>query len=182
MPSGHPPPRERERRRGQVGAGPRSFGTEEDYAAFLLPRLHPGTRLVAVAGERQGDRGPFISCDGSSKPLLVDWEDLEFQTSVPYFDVVLEVTPHTLTLTQCSPSTARTGRDVPLEARGGPASPACCVAQGAPRAIVMVSGATSGGMSCVPHSGGAPLGPEGARRLAGLLREATPLLTSLDLR
>ncbi len=40
-----------------------------------------------------------------------------------------------------------------------------------------------GGSSCVTLSGGKPLGPHGAQRLAGLLGEAlSPLLTSLDLR
>ena len=49
--------------------------------------------------------------------------------------------------------------------------------------MAVVSGAGAGGTSCVPLSGGAPLGPDGARRLAELVREAPPpLLTSLDLR
>ncbi len=49
--------------------------------------------------------------------------------------------------------------------------------------MVLVSGPGAGGTSCLPLSGGAPLGPDGARRLAGLLGEARPsLLCSLDLR
>ncbi len=44
------------------------FGTEEEYAAFLRPRLRPGTRLVAVAGDRRGDRGPFVKDGGPCLP------------------------------------------------------------------------------------------------------------------
>ena len=47
----------------------------------------------------------------------------------------------------------------------------------------MVSGVGAAGTSYVPLSGGTPLGPHGARRLAELLLAAPPpLLTSLDLR
>jgi hypothetical protein len=49
--------------------------------------------------------------------------------------------------------------------------------------MVLVSGTGAKGTSYVPLSGGAPLGPDGARRLADALREARPqLLTELDLR
>ena len=49
--------------------------------------------------------------------------------------------------------------------------------------VQLVSGAGAAGTSYLPLGGGAPLGPDGARRLAGLLREARPpLLTRLDLR
>ncbi len=47
----------------------------------------------------------------------------------------------------------------------------------------LVSGAGAGGTSCVPLSGGKTLGRDGARRLAGVLREvAAPMLAWLDLR
>ena len=49
--------------------------------------------------------------------------------------------------------------------------------------MAVVSGTGAGGTSCVPLSGGARLGPDGARRLADMLRAAAaPLLASLDLR
>ena len=49
--------------------------------------------------------------------------------------------------------------------------------------VQLVSGAGAAGTSYLPLCGGGPLGPDGARRLAGLLREARPpLLTRLDLR
>ena len=49
--------------------------------------------------------------------------------------------------------------------------------------MALVSGMGARGLSYLPLSGRAPLGHDGARRLAGLLRETpTPLLTSLDLR
>ncbi len=55
--------------------------------------------------------------------------------------------------------------------------------QGQVAMMILVSGTGAGGTSYVPLSGGAPLGPEGALRLAKLLCEARPpLLTSLDLR
>jgi hypothetical protein len=47
----------------------------------------------------------------------------------------------------------------------------------------LVSGVEAEGMSCLPLSGGAPLGPDGAFQLAKVLRESRPaLLTELDLR
>jgi hypothetical protein len=47
----------------------------------------------------------------------------------------------------------------------------------------LARGTEAKGTSYVPLSGGAPLGPDGARRLADALREAQPsLLTALDLR
>ncbi len=49
--------------------------------------------------------------------------------------------------------------------------------------VQLVGGAGAAGKSYLPLGGGAPLGPDGARRLAGLLCEARPpLLTRLDLR
>ncbi len=49
--------------------------------------------------------------------------------------------------------------------------------------VELVSGVGAKGRSIVDLSGGRGLGPDGARELAGLLREAPPpLLTSLDLR
>ena len=49
--------------------------------------------------------------------------------------------------------------------------------------MAVVCGTGAGGTSCLPLTGGSPLGLEGARQLAELLRNAPPpLLTSLDLR
>jgi hypothetical protein len=48
--------------------------------------------------------------------------------------------------------------------------------------VELVSGVGAKGTSKMALSGGRGLGPEGATRLAGLLREAPPLLDSLDLR
>ena len=49
-------------------------------------------------------------------------------------------------------------------------------------AVEVVSGVGAKGTSKMALSGGRGLGPEGATRLAGLLREAPPLLASLDIR
>ena len=50
-------------------------------------------------------------------------------------------------------------------------------------AVEVVSGAGAKGTSRMELSGGKGLGPEGARRLAGLLREAPPpMLKVMDLR
>ncbi len=49
--------------------------------------------------------------------------------------------------------------------------------------VTLVSGVGAKGTSALGLSGGQGLGPEGARRLAGLLLEGPPpLLASLDLR
>ena len=49
--------------------------------------------------------------------------------------------------------------------------------------VAAVSGVGGKGTSALPLAGGRALGPDGARRLAEVLREApTPLLASLDLR
>ncbi len=49
-------------------------------------------------------------------------------------------------------------------------------------AVMLVSGVGAKGTSKMALSGGRGLGPKGATRLAGLLREAPPLLASLNLR
>ena len=59
---------------------------------------------------------------------------------------------------------------------GGGRGQGCC-------RVVVVWGVGTRGTSRMTLSGGKPLGPEGAGRLAGLLRDAPPpLLASMDIR
>ena len=59
---------------------------------------------------------------------------------------------------------------------GGGRGQGCC-------RVVVESGVGARGTSRMTLSGGEPLGPEGAGRLAGLLRDAPPpLLASIDIR
>ncbi len=52
-----------------------AFATEAEYGRFLLARLVPGSRLMAVAGGHKGDGGAFIETDGSdSRPCKVEWD------------------------------------------------------------------------------------------------------------
>ena len=77
--------------------GPSSFKSEAEYAAFLRPRLRPTTRLVAVAGERKGDRGTFLESNSESNsniaPCQVQWEAYGKPFWVRWSDVALEVRP-----------------------------------------------------------------------------------------
>jgi hypothetical protein len=82
--------------RGQAGPGPGSFGSEAEYAAFLCPRLRPATRLVAVAGDRKGERGTFLQRnDSNNQPCLVQWDKPSEKGGssswVNWRDVALEV-------------------------------------------------------------------------------------------
>ncbi len=73
--------------------GPSSFGSEAEYAAFLGPRLRPGTRLVAVAGDRKGDSGPFLQ-HNYGPMCQVQWEGYGSASWVNWRDVALEVRRH----------------------------------------------------------------------------------------
>jgi hypothetical protein len=75
----------------QACAGPWSFGSVAEYAAFLRPRLRLTTRLVAVAGERKGDRGTFLESDNSISPCQVQWDAFGKPFWVRWSDVALEV-------------------------------------------------------------------------------------------
>ena len=82
---------------GQAGRcdwGVGAFGTEKEYGAFLLARLRPGSRLVAVAGGRKGE---FVRTDGSDdRPCLVKWDGSGEEEWVNWRDVELEVLLHAL--------------------------------------------------------------------------------------
>ncbi len=87
-----PPMRRAPPCRAQAGAGPGSFGSEAEYAACLRPRLRPGARLVAVAGDRTGDCGPLVKDDGGMNvPLKVQWEKHGDSEWVNWRNVALEV-------------------------------------------------------------------------------------------
>ncbi len=75
----------------QACAGPWSFGSVAEYGAFLRPRLRPTTRLVAVAGERKGDRGTFLQSGNSISPCQVQWDAYGKPFWVRWSDVALEV-------------------------------------------------------------------------------------------
>ncbi len=76
----------------QVSANPESFGSEEEYAVFLRPRLRPRIRLIAIAGKYKGDSGPFLEADDSSTmPCKVFWKAHEVADWVKWRDVALEV-------------------------------------------------------------------------------------------
>ncbi len=77
----------------QAVVRPASCGSEEDYAAFLRPRLRAGIRLVAIAGEHKGDCGPFLEIDssGPSMPCKVHWEAQGRADWVNWRDIAFEV-------------------------------------------------------------------------------------------
>jgi hypothetical protein len=105
----------------QACAGPWSFGSVAEYAAFLRPRLRPTTRLVAVAGERKGDRGTFLESNSESNsniaPCQVQWDAFGKPFWVRWSDVALEVRPcpHPSTSASCNDSAS--SRSLPSAVR-----------------------------------------------------------------
>ena len=52
--------------------------------------LTRGTRLVAVDGERKGDRGTYLETNGGTPPCRVQWEKFAASYWVYWRDVELE--------------------------------------------------------------------------------------------
>jgi hypothetical protein len=73
-----------------------AFATEAEYGRFLLARLRPRSRLMAVAGGHKGDSGAFIETDGSdSRPCKVEWDGSGSYDWVDWREIELEVRAHT---------------------------------------------------------------------------------------
>ena len=80
----------------QAAAGPGSFETEAEYAAFLRPRLRPGTRLVAVEGDRKGDHGTFVEYDSFFKRYRVQWKETASDVNLGHIALAVRPRPSSL--------------------------------------------------------------------------------------
>jgi hypothetical protein len=181
----------------QAVVGEESLGSTEGYAAFLQPLLRAGAALVAVAGERKGFHGFVLEYEhGRSEivvyehagcvdklllpPCRVRWEADGGESWVWLCDVALEVPPHPLLPLCVFYAACMATRGLLCQVQR--CSVTCRKARGG-RQGVAASGEGTGCINFALLNGGAPLGPEGARLLAGLMRAMPRLsLTSINLR
>jgi hypothetical protein len=63
------------------------FPSREAYADYVKSTLQIGMRLVAISGERKGDRGAYLGTNGGRPPCNVEWEDFGTSYWVEWHDV-----------------------------------------------------------------------------------------------
>eukprot|EP00906_Rhabdomonas_costata_P023217 RCo033428 len=68
----------------------KDFPSEKEYEAYLKAVLKTGTKLVAVSGDRKGDRGTYLGTNSFQPPCHVQWEKLGKAYWVHWRDVELD--------------------------------------------------------------------------------------------
>jgi hypothetical protein len=64
-----------------------SFPSKEAYAKYLKSILQVGMKVVAVSGDRKGDRGKYLGTNDGRPPCHVEWEDFGQGWWVEWHDV-----------------------------------------------------------------------------------------------
>ena len=64
-----------------------SFPSKTAYAEYIKSILQVGMKVVAVSGERKGDRGKYLGTNGGLPPCHVEWEDFGRSWWVQWHDV-----------------------------------------------------------------------------------------------
>eukprot|EP00906_Rhabdomonas_costata_P018319 RCo026755 len=67
-----------------------SFASESEYEAYLKDVLKPGTKVMAVAGDRKGDHGVYLGTNNYVLPCHVQWEGFGKPRWVRWTDVELD--------------------------------------------------------------------------------------------
>jgi hypothetical protein len=66
-----------------------SFPNKAAYAEHIKSILRVGMKVVAVSGERKGDRGKYLGTNGGRPPCHVEWEDYGQGWWVEWHDVAI---------------------------------------------------------------------------------------------
>ncbi len=64
-----------------------SFPNKTAYAEYIKSILQVGMKVVAVSGDRKGDRGKYLGTNGGRPPCHVEWEDFGRGWWVEWHDV-----------------------------------------------------------------------------------------------
>ncbi len=64
-----------------------AFPNRDAYVDYIKAALQIGMRVVAVTGERKGDRGAYLGTNGGRPPCNVQWEDFGRSYWVEWHDV-----------------------------------------------------------------------------------------------
>jgi hypothetical protein len=64
-----------------------AFPNRDAYVDYIKATLQIGMRVVAVTGERKGDRGAYLGTNGGRPPCNVQWEDFGRSYWVEWHDV-----------------------------------------------------------------------------------------------